>query len=311
MSNEVALRSVESNKSMSFMPQSYAEMERYCEKIANSSFCPKDFKGKTGDVFIAIQMGIEVGLQPLAALQNIAVINGRPSIWGDAQLAIARAHPAFLSVREWMEGSFSAENAIAYCAIKRRGQEEEIRTFSYAQAKKAGLIGTNVWAKYPERMLQMRARGFCVRDVFGDALKGLQCAEEQQDIVYVTQVERAANDVVTKKTTEKLEAGIPLSQTYVVDQNGVDKYLEIINNSTSIDELKTVYNEAKTFCNGDKAASNEISKATNNRKTFLNAAKKTVSTPPIVDAAPIESTDPVKTQSNAEWANEYDKKDVK
>ena len=40
---------------------------------------------------IAIMHGLEVGLSPLSALQRIAVINGRPTIWGDGALALVKA----------------------------------------------------------------------------------------------------------------------------------------------------------------------------------------------------------------------------
>lgn len=164
-----------------FLPTTFEQAERYAEKIANSSICPKDFKGKPGDVLIAMQMGAEVGLSPLQAIQNIAVINGRPSIWGDAALAIVRVHKDFESIKEWTEGTISSGNAISYCSIKRTGEDEIIRHFSYTQAKSAGIINNPVWKNYPDRMLQMRARGFCLRDSFADALKGLNVAEEVSD----------------------------------------------------------------------------------------------------------------------------------
>src|SRR5688572_17594277 len=69
-------------------PNSLAEAMEFSKMVAVSSFCPADFKGKPGDVLIAIQMGAEVGLSPLQALQNIAIIKGRPCIWGDGALAL-------------------------------------------------------------------------------------------------------------------------------------------------------------------------------------------------------------------------------
>src|SRR6185503_5595619 len=167
-----------------FLPTSFEQAERFAEKIASSSLCPTQFKGKPGDVFIAMQMGAEVGLSPMSAIQNIAVINGRPSLWGDALLGVIKAHKDCKAIREWMDGSVEAGNAIAYCGITRKGQNEEIRSFSMNQAKKAGLWGkSGPWSLYPERMLQMRARGFCGRDVFADALKGLHSAEESEDLI--------------------------------------------------------------------------------------------------------------------------------
>jgi len=50
----------------------------YAKLISESDLAPKDFKGKPGNVLIAIQYGVEIGLKPMQAIQNISVINGRP-----------------------------------------------------------------------------------------------------------------------------------------------------------------------------------------------------------------------------------------
>ena len=60
---------------------------RFSGYVSTSGLAPKGIQSREA-IFTAIQMGLEVGLTPMAALQNIAVINGRPSIWGDAQLSI-------------------------------------------------------------------------------------------------------------------------------------------------------------------------------------------------------------------------------
>jgi hypothetical protein len=128
----------------------------------------------------------EVGLSPIQGLQGIAVINGRPAIWGDAALALVRTHPAFVSIREGVEGE--GDDRHGWCEITRRDQPTERREFSVADAKRAklwgktGANGPTPWVTYPDRMLQMRARGFALRDVFPDALRGVITIEEAQDI---------------------------------------------------------------------------------------------------------------------------------
>ena len=44
---------------------------------------------------LAVQLGSEVGLRPMQALQNIAVINGRPAVWGDALPGLCKASPVY------------------------------------------------------------------------------------------------------------------------------------------------------------------------------------------------------------------------
>ena len=154
---------------------------RFAQMVSKSDFAPKDFRGKAESCLLAIQHGSEIGLSPMQSLQNIACINGRPAIWGDAALAVVMASPVCEYVRERIEGDGDAMTA--YCEAKRRGYERPtLSTFSVADAKKAGLWGkSGPWTQYPRRMLQLRARGFALRDAFPDVLKGLVTAEEAQD----------------------------------------------------------------------------------------------------------------------------------
>ena len=145
--------------------------------IKSTSICPKDYIGKSGDALVAMMLGSEMGLNPIQALQNIAVINGRPSLWGDAMLALVQNHPAFVSIEE----TFNPETMTASCTVVRKGGKPHTCSFSQEDAVLAGLWGRNTWKQYPKRMLQMRARGFALRDQFADALNGLISAEEARD----------------------------------------------------------------------------------------------------------------------------------
>ena len=154
---------------------------KFGETVANSEFAPKDFRGKPASCMLAIQCGAEIGLAPLQALQSIAVVNGRPAVYGDAALAVVKASPVCEFVTEALDGD--GEQMVATCTAKRRGYPSPTVTrFTVADAKKAGLWGkAGPWTQYPKRMLQMRARGFALRDAFPDVLKGLVTAEEAQD----------------------------------------------------------------------------------------------------------------------------------
>ena len=157
-------------------PRSLDEAMKFADYLADSSIVPKDFQGKPGNVLVAIQWGMELGLKPLQAMQNIAVINGRPSLWGDAVLALVLASPVCEYIEEWEEGG------TAYCKVKRRGKPEDIQRFGDAEAKQAGLLGKQgPWTQYPQRMKKMRARSFAIRDNFADVLKGIPIAEEVGD----------------------------------------------------------------------------------------------------------------------------------
>jgi len=174
---EVATLTSNNAQAFSLTPKSLDEAMQYADVIAKSDIVPSEYKGKPGNVLVAIQMGLELGLPPLQALQNIAVINGRPCVWGDSLMAIARAHPAC----EYINETFDDKTMTATCRVKRRGEPEQSRTFSRGEAEQAGLTGKGPWKQYEKRMLQMRARGFAIRDVFPDALRGIALAEEVRD----------------------------------------------------------------------------------------------------------------------------------
>jgi hypothetical protein len=158
-----------------------AEAMSFAGMVAKSDFAPKDFKGKPESCLLAIQHGSEVGLSPMQSLQSIAVINGRPTIWGDAALALVQSSPACEYIKEYIEGD--GDQAVAVCEVKRRGYPAAtVSTFSMFDAKRAGLAGkSGPWTQYPMRMLALRARGFALRNAFADALRGLVTAEEAQD----------------------------------------------------------------------------------------------------------------------------------
>ncbi|MET0332584.1 MAG: hypothetical protein ABW154_14260 [Dyella sp.] len=158
-------------------PQTFEQALTFCDYLADSDLVPKDFKGKPANCLIAIQWGAELGLKPLQALQNLAIINGRPALWGDAVIALVRSSPLCEYIAEADDGK------TATCRVKRRGEAEAIRQFSMDDAKAAGLQGkSGPWTQYPQRMRQMRARAFALRDVFPDVLRGMPIAEEVMDI---------------------------------------------------------------------------------------------------------------------------------
>ena len=213
----------------SLVPTTITEMELFAEKLSKSFLVPKDYQGKPANCFVAIQWGLECGLAPLQALQSIAVINGKPSMYGDALLAMVRADSRCLGVSETQEGG------VATCIIKRKhsdGSVEEVkRTFSMKQAQQAGLSNRPTWKAYPERMLQHRARGNAIRDAFPDVIHGLISAEEAQDYEepkdVTPQKESVAPPTIETLTKPKVEEAEVVPEKEEEPTGSIfDKYLE-------------------------------------------------------------------------------------
>lgn len=251
-------------------PANLSEAMELARMISNSNFCPAQMKGKPGDVILALQMGSEIGLGPMQAIQNISVINGRPSLWGDALVAVAMSSPNYISHREWTDGNINDGTLTAHCAVIRKNSEEHIRSFSMSDAKKASLWGkTGPWTQYPERMLQMRARGFAIRDKFPDTLRGIQIAEEASDYQVV---ETTQNPVVVQNVVPAIE------HTSEIITPKLQEHLDKINDCVSEDTLKTVYLSAMRLfkhCKEDLAIlvnAKDVKKAELEEKAAANAA---------------------------------------
>jgi hypothetical protein len=157
------------------------DIERFAELVYKSSLVPKDFRNNKADVVGVIAFGLELGLNPMAALQNISWINGRPSVYGDMMLAMVEAK-GLLEAFEEIDPEEAQRTGIARCTLKRRGKAPMTRTYTQAMAEKAKLWTKDTWAAHPGRMLMMRARGWALRDAFADVLKGLYTVEEARDI---------------------------------------------------------------------------------------------------------------------------------
>jgi hypothetical protein len=162
-------------------PTTMTEAMEFSKLVATSSMVPAAYRGKPADVLLAVQMGAELGLAPMQALQSIAVVNGRPTVYGDAMMALVRSSRRCESIHEYYEGE--GDSLVAVCVARRvREPDPIIGRFSVADAKRAKLWGkAGPWSDHPKIMLKHRARGFCLRDGFADLLRGIITREEADD----------------------------------------------------------------------------------------------------------------------------------
>jgi len=173
MSNELTVQ-----KTQLLVPSTMKEALDMASMMQGSALVPEKIRNNPAEIFMTIQLGLSVGLNPIQSLQNIAVINNKPTLWGDAMAAVCKAHPKWDGMLE----TFDEETMTATCEVRRKGDSNSVWTFSREDAKSAGLWNRKgPWTQYTKRMLQMRARGFALRDAFPDALQGIISREEAED----------------------------------------------------------------------------------------------------------------------------------
>lgn len=195
-------------------PANIGEAMQMATMLSHSEMVPKAYKNRAEDVLVAMMLGSELGLNPIQALMNIAVINGRPCVWGDALPALAQNHPAWGG----MEESFDDATMTATCTVWRKNGPRYTQSFGKADAEKAGLWekrGNNgqptPWITYPKRMLQLRARGFALRNQFADALAGLITREEAADIPHEIDITPEPAPVITEEQASEIDGLITKS----------------------------------------------------------------------------------------------------
>lgn len=154
----------------------------FSELLSRSGMLPKNttVEGAT----VAMVAGARLGLDPFQSVQGIASINGRPAIWGDAMVAVAKNSGKLEYIRKETISGKTQDAAGIRVVVKRTDETEPyVEEFTIADAKRAGLWDKpGPWKQYPRRMLFMRARAFALRDAFADVLRGFRSVEEEQDM---------------------------------------------------------------------------------------------------------------------------------
>jgi hypothetical protein len=204
------------------MPIDFDGVQRLATLMHSTGMLPIGCKTLPQAILLTAK-GFELGVPFTQISSGLMIVNNRPTVWGDLALALVLRSPECGGVSETVEGD--GDNRTARCVVRRVrklidgnfGTTDTSRTFSVADAKKAGLWGkSGPWSNYPDRMLQMRARAFAIRDAFADMLGGVGIAEEVQD--YETgnrdarRVESHARAAATTSVIDTLPAPTPFAK---------------------------------------------------------------------------------------------------
>lgn len=174
--NEIA---VSGFNPVSLMPQTFNEKYQMAKILATSGLIPAGLNSPE-KVCVALEWGHELQLSPMVAVNNIAVINGKPTLSADIMAAVVKRSPDYAGT-EWVQ----LDERVAECKVMRRvngGIETTISRFTFEDAMKAKLTGKAVWQMYPKRMLKHRCLSYALRDAFPDILAGLYNPEEMESV---------------------------------------------------------------------------------------------------------------------------------
>lgn len=141
--------------------------------VCRTEFVPKAMRGKPDVVAACILAGHSLGLDPMVALANIDVIEGRPAPSAKLMRAMVQAKGHSIAFEE-------KTNERVTIVGQRDGEEFTSRvTWTMDDARRANLANKQVWKNYPRAMLAARATGELCRDIFADVVAGLAYTREE------------------------------------------------------------------------------------------------------------------------------------
>lgn len=159
------------------MPMTINGKFRMAQALIMSGLLPKAYQ-RPEQVIIALQMGHELGLKPMMAINNIHIIDNKPTLGSDLLLGLAMKRPDFKGYdKKETDGGceVTVKREVNGSVIEYKG------SFTLDEAKTAGLISKKNWQTYPKRMLEHRARAFALRTAYPDVFAGLYAKEEMED----------------------------------------------------------------------------------------------------------------------------------
>lgn len=132
-------------------------------------------RGKPEEVTAVILAGNELGLQPMAALKSVDIIQGTPALRAHAMRGLVQSKGHKIQL---------VESDAQHCVMRgRRVDDEDWQTVEWdiPRAALLGLVGKSEWKKQPKTMLVARATGELCRLIAADVLHGMPYAAEELD----------------------------------------------------------------------------------------------------------------------------------
>lgn len=142
--------------------QLYNTLWKLARITTNTEMVPKALRGRPDAALAVMVYGHELGLEPMTSLRGIFIIEGTPSCSAKMMRALIFRAGHTLEYRE-----STRERCVMY-GERADGKGTSLVEWTINDAKEAGLLGKDVWKRYPRQMLKARATSELARDIFPD-----------------------------------------------------------------------------------------------------------------------------------------------
>lgn len=193
-------------------PTTFNVALRMANALAASTVIPKEFQGNPSNTLIAIEMASRMGTSPMQVMQNLYIVNGRPSWSSQYIIGVINASKKYKHELKFeLTGKGDQMECYAWTTDK-TGEKIIGPTISMQMAKDEGWIQKNgsKWKTMPEVMLRYRAASFFGRLYCSDMIMGIYSSEEVVEFVeiqdYETGAEAAEAAIAKNANVEVIDA---------------------------------------------------------------------------------------------------------
>lgn len=208
--------------------EKFEEAGRMAKALAASTLVPKEYQGNISNCMIAIDTAQRLKISPFATMQNLYIVNGRPS-WSSQFIisAINKCDRFSEPLKFKLTGEGDSLECFAYTKDK-NGNKLEGPVISMKMAKDEGWTSKNgsKWKTMPQVMIQYRAASFFGRLHCPDILMGVYTDDENIERDPAKFIEVTVNDVekeVKQEIQEKANSkSIDIEPEKVVDVEPIE-----------------------------------------------------------------------------------------
>jgi hypothetical protein len=161
------------------MPQTLKEKMEMATILAKSGLVPNTLN-TAEKVLVALQTGHELGLSPMVSVNNVVPINGKPTLSADIMYALARNSPEYGGI-EWKQRTAQKAEVVITRITSKGAAEKFTGYFDMEMARQSGLAEKDIYKKYPDRMMRVRALSRACKEAFPDVFAGIYSPEEAED----------------------------------------------------------------------------------------------------------------------------------
>jgi hypothetical protein len=199
----------------SFSQGTFEHAQRVAKMLCTSALIPKEFQGNIQNTMIALEMANRIGASPLAVMQNLYIVHGKPSWSSTFIIAAINSSQRFEPLRFDVTGEGESLRCVAWTTEKGKDQRIEGPPVTMKMAKAEGWVDKNgsKWKTMPELMIRYRAAAFFGRLYTPEIMMGMQTKEEILDIQHAD-----LSPETTKKVKESERVRMLIEQASTLEE---------------------------------------------------------------------------------------------